>query len=364
MFGYIKRIFSNAQSEPKSPTEEVERVDVASIIHASSGESFDLAKAMHVEEGLPVPDWNALNEWIATIDTNEQGKVWADAELAWLSCLRSAVGEAYIVSRFRQSVVLSSLSSRQEQLVLAFMDSSLKRIVKTLGRIASVPEWGYDILLVFDDEDTYYRYISRYYPEEGEFSFSSGVHIGYGCGHFVTTQQEMRLIEPVIVHEMTHSCVAHLPIPAWLNEGLAVNTEYSMCGSTSTGTDTPERHNQHRNFWNPTTVQQLWSGASFRRTDEGNLLSYDISRILVSQMAKNWEKFEAFVLDADLNDSGQRSANEKYGITLGAMICALLDKQYSADWEPMPEKWSDAPERGAFRSADRLSVTSEPGCAL
>lgn len=364
MLDYIKRIFSNTQSAPKPPTEKVERVDAASTICGINGASFDLAKIMLLEEGLPVPDWIALNDWIETIDTTDRGRVWADAELAWLSCLRSALGDTYKISRFRQAVVLSSLSSRQEQLVMAFMDSSIKRIVKTLGRIASVPEWGYDILIVLDDEDTYYRYISRYYPEEGEFSISSGVHIGYGCSHFVTTKQEMRLIEPVIVHEMTHSCVAHLPIPAWLNEGLAVNTEHSVCGSSDTDADTPARHNQHRNFWNPNTVQQLWSGASFKRTDEGSLLSYDLARILVSQMGKSWEQFEAFVLDADLNDSGQRSANEKYGMSLGAMVCALLDQQYSPAWEPMPEKWNDAPERGAFRVADRLPVTENARRAM
>lgn len=351
MFQYIKKIFSSPQADPEKQTGKVERVDEGSVIYGSGAAKFDLAQNMNYEEGLPVLDWNALNEWLLTIDPASQGKAWSDAELAWLSCMRSALGETYQVSRFEQSVVLSSLNSSEQELVLGFMASSLKKIVRTLGSVASVPEWGYDILIVFDDEDTYYRYVSRYYPEDGEFSFSSGMHISNGCGHFVTTKQEMNLIEPVIVHEMTHSCLAHLPIPAWLNEGLAVNAEHSLCNSASRDTDSQKLHERHLNFWTPTTVQQLWSGASFKRTDEGCELSYDISRILVSQLAKNWAQFESFVLEAEMNDGGQMSASDKYGLTLGAMICALLEKEHSSSWEPMPEMWNDAPERGGFRVA-------------
>ena len=34
------------------------------------------------------------------------------------------------------------------------------------------------------------------------------------------------------MHEMTHGSVAHLPLPLWLNEGLAVNTERRLAGAT------------------------------------------------------------------------------------------------------------------------------------
>ena len=341
MFNYIKRLFSTPKSESRSLTDrvEVERVDAASIIYGGNGTSFDISEKMIFEECLPLPDWMSLTEWIESIDINSHGRAWADAELAWLSCMCRALGETYKLSKFRRSVVLSSLSLREEKSVISFMDSSLKKILQKLGKIAAIPEWGYDILIIFDDENTYYRYISRYYPEEGEFSLTSGLYISHGCGHFVTTKQDIKLIEPVIVHEMTHSCVSYLSIPEWLNEGLAVNIEHSLCGPSCTTDDTLERYNQHRNFWNSDTIQQLWSGSSFKRTDEGSLLSYDLSRILVLQMAKSWDKFEEFVLEADYNDSGQKSANEKYGVTLGAVICALLEKEYSASWEPTPEGW-------------------------
>lgn len=84
---------------------------------------------------------------------------------------------------------------------------------------------GKELLIAFDDSEDYYRYVSGFYPEEGTFAMSSGMHLGSGCGHFVTHGTELHAIEPVIVHAMTHSCLAHLSLPVWLDEGMAVNAE-------------------------------------------------------------------------------------------------------------------------------------------
>lgn len=83
-----------------------------------------------------------------------------------------------------------------------------------------MPPWGKDILLVFDDEESYYRYVSYFYPESGEFAFSSGMFINAGCSHYVTMKGDLRLIEPIIAHEMTH---AFLSRPSPGNFGLVGN---------------------------------------------------------------------------------------------------------------------------------------------
>jgi len=64
-----------------------------------------------------------------------------------------------------------------------------------------------------------------FYPEEGEFDLSSGMYINEGYGHFVFPAQDINFAEPIAVHELTHVCVVHLPIPLWLNEGMAVLME-------------------------------------------------------------------------------------------------------------------------------------------
>jgi hypothetical protein len=163
---------------------------------------------------------------------------------------------------------------------------------------------------------------------------------------------ELRSIEPVIAHELTHSCLGHLPIPAWLNEGLAVNTEHRLCPPPADvfgSRPSPQQmHARHRKFWGTSEIQEFWSGKSFLRADEGNELSYDLARILVSQFASEWEQFRAFVLAADMADGGASAAVEHLRVELGEVAAALLEQSPGAAWTPAPGMWSGSPERGAF----------------
>jgi hypothetical protein len=138
------------------------------------------------------------------------------------------------------------------------------------------------------------------------------MHIDWGCGHYATVKDDLRAIEPTIVHEMTHGCLAHLPIPAWLNEGIAVNTERRFA-AVQPGLYTPEQmHAKHQAFWGDAEIQEFWSGKSFLRPDEGNMLSYDLP------------------------------------LGLGAAVCAVLERPAELAWEPTPGSWEGEPEKGAF----------------
>jgi hypothetical protein len=73
-------------------------------------------------------------------------------------------------------------------------------------------------------------------------------------------------------------------------------------------------HQKHLEFWGEPEIQEFWSGKSFLRSDEGSMLSYDLARIIVEQMAKDWETFRDFVLAADRADSGSAAAHENLRI--------------------------------------------------
>ena len=100
---------------------------------------------------------------------------------------------------------------------------------------------------------------------------------------------------------------------------------------------TPQEIRQkHLRFWGATEIQQFWSGESFARTDDGNMLSYDLARTLVEQFGKSWDTFELFVKHARRIDAGAAAAAEHMNLDLGAYVCALFDKPLSADWAPRP----------------------------
>lgn len=349
MLKFFRSLLSPSSDSLEHEVASLQGDEPPTTLEVEGAPHFPLAKNLSFEHGLPVVDWQAVSTWVDSIeDASARADAWARAELGWLAHLRTALGPEYRLAQSGEAVLLSSMEPGRVRLTLEFITKTVSRIGKILDGLAQVPEWGHDILVVVDDDDTYYRYVSRYYPEPGEFARSSGMHIGFGCSHFVTMKSDLRSVEPVIVHEMTHGCLSHLPLPAWLNEGLAVNTEQRLCPPPAPLFTPREMHAKHLQFWGAQEIQEFWSGRSFLRTDDGNMLSYDLARILVSQFAGEWEPFKEFALAAHLDDGGQDSALQHLNLSLGSAVCAILERPFGPDWEPRPSAWSDSPERGAF----------------
>jgi hypothetical protein len=108
-------------------------------------------------------------------------------------------------------------------------------------------------------------------------------------------------------------------------------------------------HAKHLQFWRSEVIQEFWSGKSFLRADDGNMLSYDLARILVSQFAGDWAPFKEFAREARAEDAGQSAALKHLRIDLGAAVCAILEQPFGADWSPQPGAWREPPEKGGFR---------------
>lgn len=320
-----------------------------SQISVPEAEPFDLASSLVDAGGFPVIDWGAVHRWIESVPgESAKAEAWSSCEDAWLKHLCVALGDGYRVRSQGSACLVSSLPANVVDATLVFINKTAQRIVRILEGVAQVPAAGNHILIVFDEDESYYRYVAHYYPEAGEFAVSSGMYINRGCAHFVTVRADLRSVEPVVAHELTHACLSHLPIPAWLNEGLAVNTEFRLCPPLQAPADPRQLHARHLKFWGAAEIQEFWSGQAFLRGDEGNELSYDLAKILVSQFAADWEPFRQFVLAADLSDGAAASAKRHLGIDLGAAVCAILERDTDPSWAPRPQAWHDDPERGAF----------------
>jgi hypothetical protein len=343
--------------QESSGSEEALPVEIA----VGGAAAFSLVQHLAVQEGYPIMDWDAAQAWIDKLEPADlRGTAWTDIERAWMLHMRKALGSGFRLCELDNAMLLSAFEPNVARATLDYMGRTLQRVVKVLDGIAQIPALGKDLLIVFDEDQSYYRYVSCYYPEAGEFGLSSGMHINAGCSHYVTVRGDLHAIEPVIAHEMTHGCLGHLPLPAWLNEGLAVNVEHRLAGTRSSHTPQQMRA-KHLAFWCEEEVQQFWSGKSFLRADDGNLLSYDLARLIVEHMARNWEPFRSFVLAADCMDAGATAAREHLGVELGQVVCALLEREPLAAWSPDPAAWEDTPERGGFADAhDHRKVRFDP----
>jgi len=269
----LLRLFGSRPKEAESSRTDVDEVPPADVMIEGVA-PLPLHAHLALHDHYPIVDWTAVQSWVSPLDSELQGRAWSAVEHAWLLHMRRALGKGFSLRESEHAALLSSLASNVAAATLGYMERTRQSIIKILDGAARPAPWGKDILIVFDDSESYYRYVAHYYPDAGEFAFSGGMHIDAGCSHYVTVKSDLQVIEPVIAHEMTHGCIAHLPLPAWLNEGLAVNVERRLTGVRPTHTPQQLRA-KHAAFWREDEMQEFWSGKSFLRADDGNLLSYD-----------------------------------------------------------------------------------------
>jgi hypothetical protein len=330
MFGFLK---------PGTKTEK--RESAPEWVTVRGGYEFAIARHTAAHNGFPIVEWDKARAWVDTVEPESRRlEAWTACERAWLLHFRDALGAQFRLDESEGAAIVSSLEPHQARTALDYMARTLRRIGAVLEGIVQTEVWGKDILIVFDDQEAYYRYVSHYYPDTGEFAFSGGMHINGGCAHFVTVKADLHQLEATIAHEMTHACLEHLPLPLWLNEGLAVNTERRLAGSQRLPLGALERlHERLRRFWSVLSIQDFWSGASFSRPGESNELSYELARILVEQLAKDWMPFAEFVRHADRADAGSAAALQYLGLDLGQAVTALVERETPRSWSPDPAKW-------------------------
>jgi hypothetical protein len=343
----LRRLLSNLFPPATAVSAEAQRA-----VSAVSTLDHFAPVPMHWLEGtrLPLPDWDRIEG--AQPASNEEAsrhEWWTAAAGQWLLATGKALAGDYRVHASADFLLLSALSDRSAELFLGYCQDVRRWIVRNLGDIGSDDGYGKHAVMVFADEDAYYRYISHYYPEEGEFALSGGMFVNAGYGHFALYAGEMGHMQPTIAHELTHCLLAHLPIPAWLNEGLATNTEAALFPQNFNPAaqlyHPVEMADKHANFWNADTIQEFWSGKSFLRTDDGNLLSYDLARRITGRAALAEERFRAFVRAAQRSDAGL-AAQAHLGFELADLITAMLGE---GQWTPDPTRWHEGVERGQFR---------------
>ena len=196
--------------------------------------------------------------------------------------------------------------------------------------IAKDQGYGKFVVMIFEDNDRYYDYVSHYGPQEGTFGMSAGMFIQDGYGHLVFPHREISMTELVAGHEMAHALVSHLEMPLWLNEGLAVNMEGALKGVNSSPI-THHSFDKHQKFWSEENIQEFWTGESFARPDEGQELSYQLARILVDNLSEDSVAFVQFCNQAHWRDSGEKAVVENYGVSLQTMMENFLG---DGSWRP------------------------------
>ncbi len=330
MFGFLK---SKKQSSVYRHVNEARLRDLSTSLLSST--PIDTKRLVSQKDHYSRLDWQHLYQQLenlsdgelAALDTPEHYNY---IQYRWLLTLQDELAGEYSLTESAHFLLLSNTDQKKANLIFRFLESCYPRILNILRGIAQ-PRQGEKLpVILFEDVDTYYQYISHYFKKDGEYQMSSGIFLTEGLGHFALPNAEISEIESVFAHELTHALVNHLAIPTWINEGLAVNTETEITGY-SPYTLNQEKHFRHRDYWNQKTIQGFWSGESFSQPGDPSDLSYHLAQLLIRSLSKDFNQLAEFANAARYSDAGEAAAIAVYGCSLGSFIESIYGE---GNWSP------------------------------
>lgn len=280
---------------------------------------------------FPQPDWTAIEATLEPRDYAfaELDAFWTDRAREWVHLLRDALGADYRGYESKNFWLVSNQPEETCRRLVAWAEETRAKVNRFLGEAASVEQlYGKVPMLVVHDGDTYYDYYAGYVAD-GEHGLTSGVYLNRGYGHFLFAYHDLTEAEAVLAHELTHALVSHLPLPFWLNEGVAQLCEMGITGRDVTRYD--EIKETIDAFWTSETIQGFWTGRSFSRMDEGQMQSYHLASVLTRKLTGDLKRFRAFVRDAHFRDAGAFALQTHFGTTLEALVTDYLGED---NWAP------------------------------
>ena len=285
------------------------------------------------------PDWLKIGDTIEqTLESENWDEAWYATAEYWVGQIATELGEPYQVYETQNFLIVTEAPKRVVKHLKKTCEGALKHILKSLHGAAVDEGFGKHVVFLFADIDDYYEYILHFYEdrETNEFPMSGGICIhGSGYTHFALLTTDYSQYSLTLVHELTHVCLSHLPIPLWINEALAMRMEGDEFWMDA------ELYDRHQEHWNKETIQQFWSGESWQIPGESFELSYSLAKGL-------WRKLEfelkapqallmSFVNEANREDAGVGAFGKYLGFEMEELVLDFLGE---GDWKPDPNQWS------------------------
>ncbi len=306
----------------------------------------DILDSIPVLFGFPRPDWAKVGRWLATeCAKDDRDEVCTDLARQWLATVKVAAGEGYEVFESDNFLILTSAGPTHARNLARVAERALKEMLEGLPGVAQKDGHGKFVCISFADRDSYYEYISHFYPE-GEFGASGGVYLSHGYPHFVLNHAAHSSLELVLVHELTHACLGSCPLPLWLEEGVTQIMEEAILGISRFAMNREEVE-RHQKYWRDSGLRCFWLGESFRRPTVGRELSYDLAEVLTRNLlSRGRDQFLRLLKEADSLDCGDTATKNVYGLGIGDLAAQFLGE---GDWEWTPVEAADFYYRALLR---------------
>jgi hypothetical protein len=278
---------------------------------------------------FPLPDWTTVHSSLPEgMTPTELDAFWTGQGREWIHLLKDSLGEGYQGYESPNFWLVSREPADACRRLIGWAEATAKKVSALLKVDHTGRLFGKCPFLVLHDLDTYYEYFAAYVPD-GSYAGSGGVYLNHGYGHFVFSFLDMSQAEAVLAHELTHAYVAHLPIPAWLNEGVAQLCEISLTGRDHTRYD--EIKDSIDAYWNEDTIQAFWDGSAFLRDHDSQMHSYHLAKVLTSRLSRQRSGFHDFLHSAHRDDAGAAALAATWGYTLSGLVADYLGE---GNWTP------------------------------
>jgi hypothetical protein len=259
----------------------------------------------------------------------------------WLNRLIPALRTPHAISESTHFLMLSVPKVDQIRRVLLFLEETRRRVFQSLASARPPLDRPKHVVVIFGERDDYDRFTAAEAPEqERDIADSGGMFISRAIPHIVLPSSDLVAIHATLVHELVHDCVAHLPLPLWLNEGITQMLEYDIVSWRPFELDR-EMKEKHASHWTAESIQDFWSGRSFMLPGDAQKVSYNLSVVLVRKIltlhAAGPENFWDFVRSAEARDAGTASLEEHMSLTLEALTADFLGPGEWAPRLPLPD---------------------------
>ena len=307
-----------------------------------SGKELDISGSLTWEEGLPRPQWDLIETWVASrCEPDSRQDAWVSAARQWLAELGQALGGGYEPVEYDHFLALTPQADATGRPLLQFAEQCRAALLSVLEGVADFEGRGKQVVVALRNRDDYYRYISLYFPE-GKHGGSAGIHIREGYPHVALHGKQLSLLENTLAHELTHVSLHHLAMPQWLEEGLAQMVEHDMTGRSLLVVNT-EMAGRHKRYWGKHGLDEFWGGRGFARPGKVQELSYQLAeilvRLLIEEARPRWfgwvrepqRRFFAFLRGASVSDCGEGASTQHLGFGLSDLAARFLGP---GSWSP------------------------------
>lgn len=295
----------------------------------------------------------AIADWLDNKVPKEERHSAANAlGWRWLRFLVPAMSEPHALSESPNFYLLTVPNAEEVRRLLRFLEETREKLFRSLASAAPPRERPKHLVIICGDKLDYDEFSALEHPGRGgELADSSGVFVGKGLPHIALSSALLNDIHAILVHELVHDCISHLPLPLWLNEGITQLLEYQLVSWRPFVLDreTMEKHKAH---WNAETIQLFWSGRSFFNPGDSQFLSYNLSVVLarkiMTNVARGQSDFWSFVRQARPSDAGDAAMRAQFGVGVEELVEDFLGP---GAWRPASVKNPEA-VRVAFRPPD------------